>query len=386
MQSRSRQQRMPGRLTAAIMTALITSVLTAGQVTAAVPTESSGDGVDTVLVFEQPVGITELTAAVEASGLQLVSLWYDAPGEAWGQFNAGGDRTGLLSVFASIYAEEFGTAESAQIFGARFIGKAAFMLAFAPAAAESLLVAPSAVVSVTPVRGTHPAIVLISTGGEETSSSEPSYVEGESGDEYSETEVMAAGTGHWWPQTGKVIASNTGDSSLPVAIKQEIRWDSTAGGDPGAFGPTYAYEHNFRLYSAKSSLGTRPACINDGDFWATRNKEMWSWSLPVASRPYVDTNSGDPCTTMDITLGIFEPTKLAADITFWTKVRASGNPSRSNVFSLIASKDPKDCNVAWTWCVNVNGADSRNPVPKTIISKSAGKKAPGTHGWSTVVA
>ncbi len=149
----------------------------------------------------------------------------------------------------------------------------------------------------------------------------------------------------WMPSQGDVHVHPSSYAGERY-VTNWMKWNDVAG-----FGSNSTYEHDFFLNDSDNSKYGPGTYLSDAETWnGIPNVSYWSTSLP---RPYLDTRTTDPDYLKSYTVGCSDGDALAADVWYYTYVRAAnGDAEIDNGFlqGELGHREPSWCYES-TWCV-----------------------------------
>lgn len=303
----------------------------------------AGANVDTVFVLDRPVPLKRIASSLGTSSLKVRSL--EHTGDSRGSFFPGslGWETALEKYRSWWRGAAPRTSDEPRIFSFRIAGpvspESLGEIAATIAAVEQVPAAEQSIAF--PIRSSTPTTsdtVPTSSVSEDTSNSDPPS---------------------WVPAQG--VLEGYESASGARVIHNTMRWSTQA--DLQSFGETAAYEHNLQLFNydipdaGLHGDWTTTLCPGD-DFWAQRSDAMLlDTTYPDQAGPYLDTNFHDPCTVMDMTVGVRRPQFLTGGVEYQTTIIAEGGPSaQASLFDLASQKPQRNCDIPLIHVTVLSGA------------------------------
>jgi len=184
----------------------------------------------------------------------------------------------------------------------------------------------------------------------------------------------------WAPLSGVLIARATGENNHFAALGANLKFDASAVNSFVNDG--HAYEHNITQYNDDNTSNiSHPNCEGEADnFFIDRNayrpRQGRSWETDLNGVPYFDVNDTDPCTTEDLTIGVYHPNRLVPGHRYSIIMTfPRGEKNRSQI-AVDAQKLEKVCPETNPFCV---GLDPRQTKVERLISRK--RNIPNCFVW-----
>lgn len=206
--------------------------------------------------------------------------------------------------------------------------------------------------------------------------------------------TTTGGKDHAWMPDRGTIEGIEGSSGMHI-IHQTLEWVNS--GPDQTFLGNHAFEHDLKLYDDGApsdddwhTPGLWPGCDSNGetgDFWVQRDDDLyWSTNYPDGAGPYFDNHWDDPCSQMDLTIGVYTPRTFEQGVEYHTYVTdptpAGAGPSE---FHLGVSSVENDCGLLPNdpTCVGAN-TEGGSDTAGALITRCAAYVLPSEFSWTAM--
>lgn len=181
------------------------------------------------------------------------------------------------------------------------------------------------------------------------------------------------------PDEGTIETIGLGDARPGErSILHTLTWESPF--SIAAFRPRDAYEHDLKLINADNTFGLgRPLCgpLQSYRFWAVRDDIYIDTNFSAAVKPYIDTDFLDPCTTQDLTVGLYHPRRLIAGKRYTIFISTDAGDLSSSPYVLSGQRLSRICSRN-AFCV---GLDTSYTQGEPLLGPVLGR-APECRAWA----